>query len=264
MTKTSAVVLAGGKATDEIRQLTGVTNRALLPIGDRTMLDYVVDALTGAQTVGDIVVVGDVPRSARYAQIDDHGSLFDNLLAGLNAAGEDHCLVSTSDIPFITADAVDDFVRAATSRAVDIAYPIVEMRSYQDRFGEMKRTTVKLREGIFTGGNMMLLRTEFVTRQPERIQQAYAARKDVLRLGTMLGPGLLLRLIVSQTIAPSALSLSIAEAAAARALGHGTTVAAVVTPYPEIGTDVDKPADIEIARRMLGGATPAPSRTAGP
>jgi GTP:adenosylcobinamide-phosphate guanylyltransferase len=249
--KMSAVVLAGGKASEEIQKLTGVTNRALVPIGGRPMLDYVVDALHASDTVDDVYVVGDVPSSSRYTQIADQGSLLDNLMAGLNAAGTESALVATSDIPFITAAAIDDFVTQASARKVDIAYPIVEMGAYRQRFGDMKRTTVRLREGEFTGGNVMLLRTEFVTRQPEHIRQAYAARKDVLKLGMLLGPGLLVRLIVSQAIAPSVLSLPMIESAAARVLGEGTKVAAVITRFPEIGTDVDKPEDIAAAEKIL-------------
>jgi GTP:adenosylcobinamide-phosphate guanylyltransferase len=251
--RTNAVVLAGGKASQEITAMTGVANRALLPLGDRTMLDYVVDALAGSASIENICVVGDVPTNGRYAVVMDQGSLFDNLLAGLVAAGGAHVLVATADIPFITPAAIDDFVAAAHRRNADIAYPIVSMESCRKRFDGMKRTSVRLKEGVFTGGNIMLLRTEFVASRRDRIRQAYAARKDILRLGALLGPVLLLRLLLSQTIAPSALTLPIAEAAVANVLGDGARVAAIITDYPEIGTDVDKPEDIEIARRLLAG-----------
>jgi CTP:molybdopterin cytidylyltransferase MocA len=247
----NAVVLAGGKASDEITALTGVTNRALLPLGDHTMLDYVVDALAGASVVERICVVGDVPSSSRFVTVTDQGSLFDNLLAGLMAAGGAHVLVATADIPFITAESIEDFVRAALARDADIAYPIVTLDSCRKRFADMKRTSARLKEGVFTGGNIMMLRTEFVRAHPERIRQAYASRKDILRLGALLGPGVLMRLLVSQTIAPSVLTLPIVEAAVARVLGDGARVAAIITDYPEIGTDIDKPEDIEIARRLM-------------
>lgn len=252
MTKINAIILAGGKASDEIQQLTGVTNRALVPIAGRSMIDYVVDALASSTSVDRIVVVGDVPASSRYESVPDQGGLFDNLLAGLKAAGGDFTLVATSDIPFLTPDAVDDFVSTAAARNVDIGYPIVDMDAYKKRFADMKRTTVKLREGTFTGGNMMLLRTEFMVGQQVRIKQAYAARKNVLRLAMLLGPNVLMRLIVSQTLAPSVLNLPLLEAAVGRVLGANATVAAVITQYPEIGTDVDKPDDIASAEKILG------------
>ena len=254
MTEVNAIILAGGKASDEIQKLTGVTNRALLPISGRPMLEYVVDAIATSTAVDRIIVVGDVPVSNRYQVIADQGGLFENLLAGLRGSDGEVTLVATSDIPFLTASAVDDFVAHARTRNVDIAYPIVDMDAYRKRFGDMKRTTVKLREGTFTGGNLMLLRTSFMVGQQESIKKAYAARKDVLRLAMLLGPNVLFRLVISQTIAPNVLNLPLLEAAVARVLGTSAKVAAIVTQHPEIGTDVDKPDDIAAAEKILASA----------
>ena len=62
----NVVVLAGGKNSAEMKEMTGVENRALTPLGDRAMLDYVTSALSTASTVGSIYVVGDVPASSHY------------------------------------------------------------------------------------------------------------------------------------------------------------------------------------------------------
>jgi GTP:adenosylcobinamide-phosphate guanylyltransferase len=215
------------------------------------MLDYVVDALMQAAGVDHICVVGDVPSSTRYTKVLDQGGLFENLTAGLEATGAPQALVLTCDIPFITPEAIDDFIERSLARSVDLTYPIVSLDIYLKRFAEMKRTTVRLREGVFTGGNIMLLRTAFITSQRDQIRRVYAARKDVLRLGALLGPGLLCRLIISQLFAPGVLSLAMAESAAGRLLGKGSRVAAIITEYAEIGTDVDRPEDIQIAKRIL-------------
>ncbi|MGO8671998.1 MAG: molybdenum cofactor guanylyltransferase [Capsulimonadaceae bacterium] len=245
----NAVVLAGGEATPAMKVATGVPNRALVPLGDRVMLDYVIDALSDSD-IKSIWVVGNVPSSSRYEKVVEKGDLFDNMVAGLTAADSPRCLVATSDIPFLTTEAVNAFLNAALDRDADIVYPIIPMTSYRGKFGAMKRTTLRVREGEFTGGNLMLLRTDFIVGQADRIRAAYTARKDVLRLGAMLGPGLLLRVLAAQTLSPALLSLPMLEAAVARLLGDAR-VTALVTPYPEIGTDVDRPEDVEIARRLL-------------
>ena len=64
-----AVVLAGGKNSDEMRAATGVENRALVRLGDRTMLEYVVAALRGASCLDRIFVVGDVPEGEGYERV---------------------------------------------------------------------------------------------------------------------------------------------------------------------------------------------------
>jgi molybdopterin-guanine dinucleotide biosynthesis protein A len=252
-TRINAVVLAGGPAPPELQAALGVTNRAMVPLAGRTMLDYVVDALAKSTSVDGIVVVGDIPVDGRYSLVADQGGMLDNLLAGAAETTGDRVLVATSDIPFLTPAAVDGFVTMALEHDVDFVYPVVEMEAYKKRFAGLKRTTVRLREGEFTGGNIVMLRRSFVTDQSDRIRQAYALRKDVLKLGALLGPELLLRLVASQTVAPSALSIPMLEAGIARLLD--AKVAAVITAYPEIGTDVDKAEEIDAAIRILGGAT---------
>jgi len=111
----NTVVLAGGKNKTEMLELSGVSNRALTPLGTRTMLDYVTKALHHSPIVGQIYVVGEVPPSDNYTQISGGTTLIENLLAGLQAAQKsghsERILVSTSDIPFLTPESVEDFVR---------------------------------------------------------------------------------------------------------------------------------------------------------
>ena len=90
-----------------------------------------------------------------------------------------------------------------------------------------------------------------LTNNRELIMRVYAARKDVLALGRMLGWGLLMRIIVSQLAFPRLLSVAELEVGVARLLGPDAIVKAVVTQYASIGTDVDKPDDVEFARDRL-------------
>ncbi|MCW3059960.1 MAG: hypothetical protein JWQ02_1781 [Capsulimonas sp.] len=250
----NTVVLAGGKTSDEMRAATGVENRAMVALGGRMMLDFVVQALRSAKSVDRLYVVGEVPANPAYTLVPERSSLVENLVAGVTAAQADssgeYILISTSDIPFITSAGVDDFVAQAAARGADLCYPIIPMDSYRKRFPQIKRTTLKVREGEFTGGNMMVVRTEFITKQQEIIGQAYAARKDVLRLAKLLGGNLLWRVLLAQTVAPSQLTVPMLEAGVSRLLGGGN-VAAIVTEHPEIGTDVDRPEAIDMARKIL-------------
>lgn len=267
--KYDAVVLAGGNNSPEMAASSGVTNRALTPLGDRTMLDCVVSALENAATVQKIFVVGDVPPGENYTQIAPGETLMDNLLAGIDASrarGEtSRILVSTSDIPFLTPAAVDAFVTLADAAQADFCYPIIPIDLCRATFPQMKRTTLRLREGIFTGGNLMLVNPEYVLNQREIILAAYAARKRVGKIGGMLGWGLLARILIAQAFLPGILTLPMLEAGVARLLGPGCRARAIVTPCPEIGTDIDSPADIVVAREMLArNVTLAPERTSNP
>ncbi|MES2461823.1 MAG: hypothetical protein V4671_14660, partial [Armatimonadota bacterium] len=63
------------------------------------------------------------------------------------------------------------------------------------------------------------------------------------------GPGLLLRLLASRVV-PGMLSITHLEAAVGRVIG-GAKARAIITPYAEIGVDIDKPEDVRIARAAL-------------
>jgi molybdopterin-guanine dinucleotide biosynthesis protein A len=253
-----AVILAGGRAKPDFAAATGVANRALLPVpGGGTMLDRVVAALRECPSVGGITVVGDLPDSSDYRRVTDQGGFVENLFAGVKAAveraaGAEHVLVATADIPFITPEAVEDFLRGGKALGADIVYPIADVEECQRRFPEMKRTALGLRDGRYTGGNVMLVRPEFLRAHGGRIAAGYAARKSPLRLALMLGLGTTLRAALAMAGLRSVLSVKQLETAASHMLGG--TARAYVSPYPEIATDVDKVGDLPALERL----TPRP------
>jgi len=251
------VVLAGGRNGADMAAATGMENRALTPLGARTMLDYVTSALRGAPSVGSIYVVGEVPAGESYHCVKGGETLLDNLMAGLRAAeaegDRDWVLISTSDIPFLTPESVEDFVARATQSGADLCCSYVPVELCYARFPDMKRTAIKLHEGRLTLGNLMLVNPRFLRTHQDMISQAYAARKSPVQIARMLGLGLLARLLLAQFIAPSLLSVGGLEQAVGQLLG-GARAAGIRSEYPEIGTDVDRAEDVAAARRMLSGS----------
>jgi len=202
--RTNAVVLAGGKNSPEMTEVTETENRALTPLGGRTMLEYVVSALNRAPSVGEIVVVGAVPQSELYRTVTPNDTLLGNLLAGLDAAGDgERVLISTSDIPFLTPDAVEDFLTRALATGADLCCSYVPLALCDAKYPEMKRTAVKLSEGKFTLGNLMLVSPKFLRASEGVITAAYAARKSPVAIARLLGGGLLLRLLAAHQSAGS-------------------------------------------------------------
>ncbi len=261
--KTAALILAGGRMSPELAGVAeGASNRALIPLApNRVMLDYVVEALQegfvkSRDSGGRILLAGDdIPLPPGCIAVPGGETLVDTLLNGVSALAPDETrlLVATADIPFLTAAAVSDLLqRADTLGSVDFAYPIVEAERCRERFPDMKRTTLRIKEGEFTGGNIVLLNPSFLREHRQVIRNAYAHRKDVIKLGTLLGPGLLMRLLISR-VAPGMLGISHLETAVGRLIG-GAKARAIITPYAEIGVDIDKPEDVRIARTALAAA----------
>lgn len=248
MSKIDAVIMAGAPA-GELSPGDESISRAMIPLGEKTMIQWVVDALRDSPSVGRVVAVGNVAADGLDEVIAPGDSLVGNLKLGLQAVGSaESVLVVSCDIPMLTREAVEDFISRAVPMNADMAYPIIPKAHCDRHHPELKRTYLKTGDGTFTGGNLMLVRPEFFQRNWDAIQDAYAARKQIGKLARNIGLGVLLRVIVGQVL-PFVLRLSALERAVSRMLGG--KVAAVVSAYPEIGEDVDKPSDLAAVRKIL-------------
>lgn len=249
MSKVNAVIMAGAPAGPELNPADEFISRAMITLGDKTMIQWVVDALRSAESIGRVVAVGRVAADGLDEVIEPGDSLVGNLKLGLNAVrSSESVLVVSCDIPMLTPEAVDDFVSRALPLNADMAYPIIDERDCARHHAELKRTYLKTGDGTFTGGNLMLVKPAFFERNWQAIEDAYAARKQIGKLARNIGLGVLLRVIVGQAF-PFVLRLSTLERAVSRMLGG--KVAAVVSAYPEIGEDVDKPSDLAAVRKIL-------------
>lgn len=250
--KVDTVILAGALADPDMSPVGSPISRAMIEVGPKTMLQWIVDALKDAQSIGRIVAVGNVVADGLDDVIPASDSFLENLMLGLGACGKSaSVLVTTSDIPLITPAAIDDFVIHALESGGDMCYPIIPKAETLAKYPNMKRTYLKTREGIFTGGNMMLFNPEFLRRNESRISRAYDARKKPLALASMIGPGVLFRAAAAQAVCPWLLPISVLEKAVSRLLDG--TVRAVESNYPEIGADVDKLSDLEAVREIAHG-----------
>jgi 2-phospho-L-lactate guanylyltransferase (CobY/MobA/RfbA family) len=259
MSKVDAVILAGAPANELAETVSRCAtspatqddgaNRAMIHVAGKSMLQWVVDALRGASSVGRIAAVGSVSADGLDLVVEPGGNLVENIRRGIEALNADGpVLVVCSDIPLLTPEAVEDFLERAEKLEVDLAYPILPRAHCEARYPGIKRTYLRTGDGVFTGGNIMLIRPEFVSRNWEAIAGAYAARKHVLKLARMIGIGVLIRVLAARVFS-GLLRISMLERAAGRMLD--ARVAAVVSAYPEIGEDVDKPSDLKAVQRFL-------------
>ncbi len=281
----AAIVLAGGEDSGELAAQTGIVHRPLLEVGGRPILLTTLAALRGAATVATVTLVGPepvqaiAPADAVDARAPEGDTFLGSITQGLAAApaSSDHLLVITGDLPLITAEAIDDFVRhslrsgaevprsAAADRrlglrlqtavpagglgrcgpsGLGICYPIIPKDSCERRFPGGRRTYVRLREGTFTGGNAVLATRSFLERSQELIARLYAARKNPLKLATLFGLPFIFGLLTGRLTIRQ-----LEDRASAIISGR---VAAIISHYPELGFDVDKVEDLEVARRVVG------------
>lgn len=246
-----AVVLAGSPNNGPLKECSPVPYEALIPIGSKSMVQYVVDALVQTRGVERIVVVGPREELANHLKGTEvliapaGNNLLENVQRGLvELPGTRRVLLVTSDIPLITPQAIEDFLELCQDQRADLYYPIVPREVVERRFtASVRRTYVSLKDGMFTGGNIFLVNPEVVSRCLLQGQRLVDARKSPLRLSRLVGLGFLIRFLFHRV------TVEEAEARVSRLLGIRGSV--IISRYPEVGVDVDKPVDLALARTLL-------------
>ncbi len=238
------VILAGGRCDEALRAATGVDLRADIKVGGRTLTQIVLDA---TRPFGEPILVGG-PLSAAPRRVEAGADFCGSLGNGLAQVKTDKFLLVTVDLPCLTNEGLQDFVSNCDPNA-GLNFPVVRIEDCEREFPGMKRTTLKLREGTVTGGNVGLMETEAMRRALSVMERAYAMRKKPLKLAQMVGFGVLSRVVLGQVI-PGTLPLTRLEKGVGRFLG--VKVHAVVSRYPELGADLDKASDYEAFERKLG------------
>lgn len=242
-----AVVLAGGDGAviDPTARFKG-----LLPIAGRPMVAWVVDALRASEHVAEIAVV--VPSAEDLGAWADSvdklvvsdGSFVQNVLAGVGAfRNERPTLVTTGDIPALTAAATDDFIDRSLATGAEFTYPLIRKSDMLEQFPGSVRTFVRLVDGEVTGGNMMLVNPYLVEQNRDIGQRLFDTRKSALSMAKVIGFRFVLKLAMGR------LQVHEVEAKLEELLGGPS--AAVYTPFASIGADVDKPVDVVVAERVL-------------
>jgi GTP:adenosylcobinamide-phosphate guanylyltransferase len=245
-----AIILAGGLNSGPLRRMSSAQYEAEIEIAGRPMLDYVISALKSVHTITRIILVGSESMLSEDIKgsidlIANPGdSLIESLTNGLDSLStEEPVLVLTSDIPLITREAVEDFLRRCRERNGDVYYSFVSKEHNEEKYPGVQRTYVKLSEGTFTGGNLVLLAPCVIKGNRELLCKVASLRKKPLQLGKMLGWRCMVYLLLGKLTIP-AIEERVLKIFKINAIG-------IISPYPEVGIDVDKPSDLQLAKEVL-------------
>ncbi len=248
--KTDALVLAGGLNDEAMLRLTGEKARCFIKVGELPLLEIVLKALRGCSAVGRITCVGNAERleHLRGTLIDDiipeGESLQENFLNGLKSfENSDYVLVTTADIPLISAEIFDNLFSLFSRDEVDLYYPIIPIDIVEARFPGGKRTVQKLKEGEFTGGNIFLLNPGAVIRNKPKFDRIIECRKNKYEMVKLFGLPFIIKYMTNN------LDLASLEKKAFNILG--CSVKGVPCPHAEVGFDIDKPEDYKVAVEVI-------------
>lgn len=250
MNDLSALILAGSRGgADPVADYAGVAHKALIELEGRTLLARVAEALKDAGA-GRIAVSCSDPAVATAAEALGLEVLpaAEGPSLSVRAAAERlgvSLLVTTADHALLRPEWIARF-RADLPADVDVAAMMARRAEVEAAAPGTQRTYLKLSDGEWSGCNLFWLQSERALGAVAFWRRLEAERKNPVAMAGLLGPGILLRYLAGR--------LGMTDAV--RRLGELAHVRAAVvpTPYGLAAVDVDKPADLDLVRRLVGEA----------
>jgi hypothetical protein len=176
--------------------------------------------------------------------VEAGNSLTENIFRAMDVLEKkNNVLFVTSDVPFLHGEAIDDFINRCGELSGEIFYPLVSREANEQLYPETVRTYFTMKEGVFTGGNILLANPQAVMNSRWIMDEVIARRKKPWKIIRMLGFFFILKFLTKQ------LTLRELEQRASEILGHSGMI--IISPYPELSTDVDKPSDLQLAEKTI-------------
>ena len=245
-----AIILAGGENTKQLSRCSNQKYEALIEIVGKPMVTFVANALAASGQVNRILVAGPATalRTCHFPPgtviVEGGQTIMETIQLAVDALGHNRkTIVATGDIPLLTAESVNHFLAQCSRIEADLYYPIVTEEASQKAYPGIKRTYVRFREGVFTGGNVFLVNPAIVPRCMAVAERIVANRKNPLKLCHILGWSFVLKFIAGL------LDLSQVEQRVSELLAIQGAV--IQSPYAELGIDVDKPSDYDLVQSMF-------------
>ncbi len=234
-----------------------VDKKALIPIqGEKTLIQFVVDALNASKYVGRIVIVGTEPipelkSEAKVEYLPVEGSLYSKTLAVaeylIETGGPSRHVISCSaDIPLISGKMIDKWVariKELDNFESDFYFSMINKEAMEKRSPGSGRTYPRCSDGKYCGGDMHLADPNIVINNKEVFNQLLGSRKSFWKLSKIIGIRTLLRYLFRR------LSVAAAEERLCKALN--AKARAVTVPYAEMAMDVDKPFQLDMVLAEL-------------
>jgi 2-phospho-L-lactate guanylyltransferase (CobY/MobA/RfbA family) len=251
VTPFTALVLAGERpgAPDPAAVYAAVAHKALIEVQGRPLLARVVGALrqAGAERIAVSTSKAEVIALAKSLDVDvipASASPSLSVAQGV-AALRFPVLVTTADHALLQAEWVRQFLDAAPLD-VDIAALMGAQAVVAAAAPQTQRTYLRFADGRYSACNLFLLRTPEALKAIGLWRRVEAERKTPWRIAARLGVG---------TLLAYALGMLTLDGAVAR-LGRraGVRAAVVRTPFGLAAVDVDKAADLDLVRRIVGDA----------
>ena len=263
------VLLAGGSHVTGWPAACGGV-RLLVKLGGRPLWQYLARALADSGRVSRVALVAppavvqqmgqelgsylaqltpDATPPLPVLAVPATGDMPGSAWLGAQALGLSHrVLFVCDDLPLLNGAALCDFLERCETcgGSAEGFYPLVSEKLCREQYPQLHRTFFTLREGRFTGGNLVLVDTDRIPAILAAARQVFALRKSPARLAAFLGPAFSLKFALGRLALPDIERRLYALT--------GLKGRAILSPYPEVAEDLDRPGDIEAMTALLVNA----------
>ena len=261
-----AIVTAGGipQPEDPLYKYSNGDSKALINLAGKPMIQWVLDALSDAKLVDNVIVIGLSPKSGVTCKkplhfLSNQGRMLANIVVGVNKSLElnkktKYVLVVSSDIPALKSEMVDWLIENCMTTKDDLYYGICPKDVMEGRFPNSRRTYTKLKGMELCGADMHVSHVSMATDHLDMWEQLIGNRKSPLKQASIIGLGTFFRVFTR--------SITLDELVETVSKRIGIKGRAIRFPFAEPCMDVDKPHQLELLRDDLAKqySKPAPKR----
>ncbi|MBQ7568880.1 NTP transferase domain-containing protein [bacterium] len=247
-----AILLMGGQIKDLPKAEPEVPSKGYIPVGDMPMSARTLQALLQSKRVGAITLVTPVSDqqltgswAGAFATAHAGATLSESLFRGLDSLGTspDPALIVAGDLPFLTAEAIDDFIDRCSKRDdCSLWYGYLSKSNSIAKYPTLHHTWGSINGGKYCGTGLSAMRTSVTNTVREAVSALTSRRKSVWKLAKALGFGTLWHLLRGN------LTVTQAEEAMTRFLGE--KICGIESPFAETAFNVDEYDSLLLARKL--------------
>lgn len=247
-----AIVTAGGipQPNDPLYLYSKGESKALLDVAGKPMIQWVLDALSDARNVDNVIVIGLTSKSGVTCRkplhfLPNEGRMLANIVAGVNKVREvnrraQYVLIVSSDIPAVTGQQIDWLIDTCMETKDDLYYGVCPREVMEARFPESKRTYTNLKDMQVCGADMNIAHVRLASEHLDVWEALIANRKNPAAQARVMGWATLFLLLTRQA--------TLADFVERVSKRIGIKGRAIVWQEAEPCMDVDKPHQLEMMR----------------
>jgi GTP:adenosylcobinamide-phosphate guanylyltransferase len=213
----------------------------------------VLDALSDARSVDNVIIVGLSPKSGVTCKkplhfVSNQGRMLANIVAGVNKSLElnkktEYVLIVSSDIPTLKPEMVDWLVDTCMQTQDDLYYGICPRDVMETRFPDSKRTYTRLKDIELCGADINMTHVRMATEHLDMWESLIGSRKSPLKQASMVGLDTFFQVLTR--------SITLDDLVEKVCNRIGIKGRAIKWEYAEPCMDVDKPHQLELLRADL-------------